>query len=218
MRGIQKGQEPIELREYRSQPGAHYNGPMFTPVKEKIRERLLRDQGDLCAYCMQRIYDETMKVEHWHCQDLYPNEDLQYWNLLGCCPGNEGQEGRNQTCDTRKGNKQLQYNPANASHDIVSRVRYGGDGKIKAPDQAFDRQINEVLNLNYPRLVDNRKAVVDAVIEKLRSSQGRRSPGEIRRVRDEWTRVDADGKLPEYCGVAIYLLDKRLRLGAARGR
>jgi uncharacterized protein (TIGR02646 family) len=211
MRSIRKNQEPIELTRYRSQPDAHYDGPMFTPVKDKVRKRLLLDQGHLCAYCMQRIHEATMKVEHWHCRDLYPNEDLQYVNLLGCCPGNEGQERRNQTCDTRKGNRDLQYNPANPSHDIESHVRYHGDGRIEATDVVFDTEINNVLNLNYSRLVDNRKAVVDAVITKLGNRPGPRSTREINQVRNEWTRLDTNGKLPEYCGVALYLLDKRLR-------
>ncbi len=125
MRTIRKGREPRELREYRSLPGAHYDGPNFTPVKEKIRKQLLEEQGHLCAYCMQRIYKETMKVEHWHCQDRYPNEDLQYGNLLGVCQGNEGQRKQHETCNTRKKDEDLRYNPANPSHDVETMVTAG---------------------------------------------------------------------------------------------
>lgn len=211
MRTIRKGQEPRELREYRSQPGAHYDGPLFTPVKLRIRKLLLQEQGHLCAYCMRRIYEETMKVEHWHCQDRYPSEDLRYGNLLGACQGNEGQKEQHETCDTRKKDEDLRYNPADPAHDIERRVRYYGDGKIKATEEAFDAELNRVLNLNYSRLVENRKAVVDAVMSKLGNRPGIRSQREIRQLRDKWMKSNPDGKLPEYCGVAIYFLDKRLR-------
>jgi hypothetical protein len=66
MRAIAKRAEPAELVRYRAVPGAVYDGGDFTLVKDAIRRALLAEQGHLCAYCMQRISAETMKVEHWH--------------------------------------------------------------------------------------------------------------------------------------------------------
>jgi hypothetical protein len=149
-------------------------------------------------------------VEHWHCQDRYPSEALDYQNLLGVCRGNEGQAAQQETCDTRKKNKDLRYNPANPAHDVERRVRYLGNGRMESDESVLDAEINEVLNLNHSRLVENRKAVMDAVIERLGSRPGTRPPAEIRRLRDWWSTPKPSGKLREYCGVAVYFLNKRL--------
>lgn len=216
MRAIRKGQEPRELREYRCKPDALYDGPLFTAVKQAIREQLLREQGYLCAYCMERIDDQQMKemkVEHWHCQDKYPNEQLDYQNMLGACLGqnHEGEPYNQQTCDTRKGNKCLKYNPANPNDRIESHIRFLGNGKVQSDDAKFDGQLNEVLNLNHPKLEKNRKAVWNAVHDALAKKPGNRTPAEIQKLLDQWNRPNQAGQLREYCTVAVYYLRKRLK-------
>jgi len=51
-----------------------------------------------------------MKIEHWHSQDRYEAEQLDYGNLLGACMGNEGKAHWDQHCDTRKGDRDLSRN------------------------------------------------------------------------------------------------------------
>jgi predicted ATP-binding protein involved in virulence len=84
---------------------------------------------------------------------------------------------------------------------IAGRVRHYGNGKIKTPEEDFDAQLIGVLNLSYCRLEENRKAIVDAVIAKLQNRTGHCSPREIRLIRDESTKLDRDGKFPEYFGL-----------------
>lgn len=223
MRAILKGQEPQKLRKYRCQPGAVYDGPLFTlkksldkddSVKGKIREQLLIEQGWLCAYCMVQISEQDMKVEHWHCQDKYPGEQLDYKNMLGVCKGNEGKSLEQQTCDTRKGNKELKYNPANPSHNIESQIIFLGTGEIQAHDAEFDRQLEDVLNLkkkNNPYLASRRKEVWNEVHDLLSKVPGNRSRAEIQKLLNLWSKPDKDGRLKPYCAVAIYYLRKRLK-------
>ncbi len=211
MRAIEKKNEPHELTEYRLKPHATYDGDAsFTPIKTKVREQLLAEQGHLCAYCLQRIDAATMKVEHWQCQDAHPAAQLDYKNMLGTCPGNEGQPPKNQTCDTRKANADLKYNPANPSHRIENQIRYLGNGKLSSDDSVFDQQLNSVLNLNYSRLVENRKSVIDAVNKLLATKVGSRTPAQIQKIREDWVVPKTDGHLRPYNGVAIYFLTKRL--------
>lgn len=206
MKAIQKGREPKELLEYRLKLGSVYDGDAsFTPVKAKIREYLLAEQGHLCAYCMQRIYVDTMKIEHWQCQDRYPDTQLDYKNILGVCPGNEGQPPKNQTCDTRKGNDDLKYNPANPTHSIDSQIKYLGGGEILADDPEFNQQLNTVLNLNFSRLIKNRKEAIDKMLERLGEKEGRRTPVQIQKILEDYR-----DRQPPYYGVAIYFLTKRL--------
>lgn len=211
MRTIDKRQEPPELQQYRLKPDACYDGPSFTQIKNKIREQLLQEQGHLCAYCMQRIRSQTMTVEHWHCQRYHPDEQLDYRNLLAVCRGNQGQPAPEQTCGTRKGDKNLHYNPADPSHDLGSRVQYLGDGTIESREKDFDHQLDQLLNLNWARLKQNRKAVIEAVIKGLKKRPGARSQAEIQRLQNKWATPNVDGELCEYCGVAVYLLKKRLK-------
>lgn len=225
MRAIDKGHDPRKLAEYRCKPGAVYYGPLLTwkkdkndpgekSIKDEIREQLLREQGYLCAYCMKRIDTAQMKVEHWHSQadDKYPNEQLDYQNLLGVCKGNEGQPLEKQTCDSRKGNQDLKYNPANSAHRIESQVRFLHDGEIESEDSEFDRQLGDVLNLkkdNNPLLAKNRKAVWDAVHHRLNQVPGSRTPAELQKLLAQWNKPDSEGRLREYCAVAVYYLRKR---------
>ncbi|WP_221065299.1 retron system putative HNH endonuclease [Methylomagnum ishizawai] len=206
-----KSPEPKELTEYRCQPDAVYDGPLFTPVKQAIRAQLLREQGYLCAYCMKRIGVWEMKVEHWHCQDHYPHEQLDYQNLLGACQGHEGEPYSQQTCDTRKGNRDLKYHPAHPGHRIESQISFLGNGKVGSADTDFDGQLNGVLNLNLPRLLGNRLAVWNAVHDRLSRKAGSRTPAEIQKLIDDWSVSDQGGQLREYCAVAVYYLRKRLR-------
>jgi uncharacterized protein (TIGR02646 family) len=213
MRAIQKQREPNELTEYRLAPNASYDDC----PKDEIREQLLGEQGHLCAYCMQRIssdFDENgehlMKIEHWQSQSEHDDAQLDYRNMIGVCLGNKGQPPKNQTCDNKRGNHELKYNPANPAHRIESHIQYLGNGRIKSKDDAFDTQLNNVLNLNYHRLIKNRMAVVEEVLKALGKQSGTRTSTEIQRLIHTWCTADNAGKLKEYCGVAIYFLTKRL--------
>ena len=135
----------------------------------------------------------TMKVEHWRSQAEYPEEQLSYRNLLGACRGGEGQPPRLQYCDTRKGNRDLQWNPAEPAHHIETRIRYDLDGAIRSDDDAFDAELNDVLNLNLPLLMNNRKRVFDAVLEWLRHERSRiQGPVPRERLEREQRRAHLD--------------------------
>jgi len=210
---VTKSPEPQSLQQYRLQEGAVYDGENFTPVKQDIRDQLVAEQGYLCAYCMGRIEpdDRNMKVEHWHSRKKYPAQQFSYANLLGCCCGNEGQPDTNAHCDTKKRDADLLYNPAEPGHHPRLKIRYELSGTIKSEDTLFDRQLNEILNLNYSRLKENRKAVWSSVTKTLAAIPGKVSRADIEGLLSKWQQKKAEGKLPEYCGVAQYYLKKKLK-------
>ena len=162
MRAITKGHEPRSLTEHRN-AGRDY---VDYQDKDGLREALVREQRGLCCYCMGRIRPnrDKMKIEHWRSQAHYPELQLNYRNLLGACPGGKGQPPCLQHCDTRKRDRDLLWNPADADHAIETRVRYLPDGTIKSNDRLFDRQLNEVLNLNLAILKNRRKDKVDILL------------------------------------------------------
>ena len=211
MRAITKGPEPPSLTAHRPTPHGDYDN---YPDKDALRGSLSTEQRGLCCYCMGRIRPDadSMKIEHWRCQARYPAEQLRYRNMLGACSGGEGQPHGLQHCDTRKGDQDLRWNPADPDRDIASRLRYGSDGAIVSDDCEFDRQLNDVLNLNLPLLKQRRQGVLDAVIEWWKREKGRlQGPVSRRRIERERDRYAAGtGDLAPYCQVAVWWLERRL--------
>lgn len=207
MRRIAKGPEPPSLTQYRQTFNADYEG---YNDKDTLRAALFDEQRGLCCYCLCRIRptSQRMKIAHWHPQSRHPKEQLTYGNLLGACLGNAGQRPRDQHCDTKQGDKDISRNPAYEDHQVEQFIQFLGDGRIASQDQEFDREINEVLNLNLPFLKNERKAVLDG----FKSTLGKRTlqrPALERLLRD-WNGELHTGELRPYCQVIVYWLRKRL--------
>lgn len=139
-----------------------------------------------------------MKVEHWRSQANYPAEQLDYSNLLAACPGGAGERRDARHCDTRKGERELSRNPAK------------GDGRIASKDPAFEIELNEVLNLNTPFLIRNRRAVIDGFLIGLGKDPGMRTPRELKKYLRQWNGELDDGDLRPFCQGVVYYLRKRL--------
>ncbi|HEA3397223.1 TPA: hypothetical protein RVT44_003220 [Escherichia coli] len=210
MRQIIKNKEPNELAIYKRSKDAIYDGPNFSEVKDKIRHSLLHEQGYLCAYCMERIDLNSMKIEHWACQHSNKEMQLEYGNLLACCKGHEGSPPKEQTCDTRKGGNALKFSPANANHRINEIIKYDHQGKITSIDYEFDAQINKTLNLNKHRLKSNRLTALIMIQRELHQKIGERKKAEIQRLIEKYNQRNQQGKLPEYYGIIIYYLQRKL--------
>lgn len=210
MRAIRKQSEPKSLTEYRSSGNPNfvpdYDG---YPNKGDLRKSLVEEQGGICCYCMQRIHprEESMKIEHWHSREGYPEEQLDYGNLLGACSGGRGQPPQLQHCDTRKANQDLSRNPANPKHRIGAFISFLADGSVQSADPVFNAQLTDVLNLNLERLKRNRKAALDAFKQTL-EGRGALSKAELERKARAFS-TQSNGYLPEYCEVVLYWLRKR---------
>lgn len=207
MRAITKEAEPASLTQHRKTPHSDYGN---YPDKDGLRVALVAEQRGLCCYCMGRIRGESdkMKIEHWHCQTNYPDEQLVYRNLLGACPGGEGQPQKRQHCDTRKGDQDLLWNPADPDHHVQTRLSYREDGTIKSNHPEFDRQLNEVLNLNLPRLKNSRKGVLDGILSWWRKVQ-QPVPKSLL-VHEIAVRSIPYGNLTPYSQIAIWWLEKKI--------
>lgn len=208
MRTIQKGLEPATLTHHRKQPHANYDN--YTD-KTALRQALVTEQRGLCCYCQSRIRatPEGMKIEHWQCQANYPARQIDFSNLHGACLGGNGRSEREQHCDTCKGNNDLCFSVCDTAHPIERQIRFLGDGKISANDAAIDEALNVVLNLNLPRLMSNRKAVLAAFQQRLQNGR----PFDPARELPKWD-GSALGDLPEFAQVVVYWLRKK-QAGAA---
>lgn len=209
MRSIVKGAEPPSLTTHRNAPHCDYDS---YADKNTLRAALVAEQHGLCCYCMCLIHSGSMKIEHWHCRTNYPGEELDYRNLLAACPGGEGQPRRLQHCDTRKADDDLLWNPADPQRPVERRISYGLGGTIRSDEPQFDRQLNEVLNLNLPSIRSQRQAILDAVLQWWRKQRGSASRQRVERE------IERRGSLPlaPYAQVAIWWLERRLARSARR--
>ncbi len=207
MRAIQKLSEPRSLAKHRDAEYATFDNYQD---RAGLQASLVGEQRGLCCYCLSRIPDvRGMKIEHWHSQSEFSKEQLDYSNLLGACLGGEGQPPSKQHCDTRKGNRLLSRNPANPVHAIEDVIGFALDGRVFSDDPGFNAELNDVLNLNFAFLKNNRKAVLQAFTESLdRGAVTRRT---LEKQLRKWNGESDAAKLQPYCQVVVYWLRKRLR-------
>ena len=215
MRAITKGPEPPSLTAHRKRPHSDYAN---YPDKDELRRALVTEQRGLCCYCMGRIRAEaaSMKIEHWQCQARHSDRQLDYRNLIASCHGGVGQPPHLQHCDSKKGDTDLEFNPADSDHRIETRIRYEPDGAIRSKGD-FDDQLNKVLNLNLAVLKNNRASVLDAVLDWWKREKARIG-GPVPRdrfVRERDSRIGGDGVLAPYGQVAVWWLDQKLNRMAA---
>jgi uncharacterized protein (TIGR02646 family) len=216
MRAITKGQEPRSLVEHRANTPSDYAS---YAEKGDLRAALVRDQRGLCCYCMTRVEPTGtgMKIEHWRCQSRNPDVELAYSNLLAACRGGHGQPETLQHCDTRKGEQDLKFNPADPSHSIEQRIRFEPDGTIASSDTDFDTQLNDVLGLNLQMLKNRRKGVLSGILEWWKREKARlKGPVPREQLARERARRagDGDGYLSPFHPVAVWWLDQRLARSA----
>lgn len=176
--------------------------------KDILRRQLAEEQGYICAYCMQRISIQSneTKIEHVMPQTKFPLKQLDYSNLLLCCNGNDKSSKKYQHCDTKKGSRLIKFDPV-SHHCIEETINYDHNGKIYSKDKEWDRDLNEVLNLNETRLRENRRAVLRGLEQYLGRRPGARTRAEIDSKLKDFETKKEDGLTP-YCGIMIYQLKR----------
>jgi uncharacterized protein (TIGR02646 family) len=210
LRMIIKAAEPNNLTRHRAKVLSDYDN---YAQKDELRTALVGEQRGLCCYCTGRIRAEpaAMKIEHWQCQAKYPQHQLAYRNLLGACLGGQGQAAPDQHCDTKKANRDLQWNPATAAHMIETRLRYLSDGTVESTDAGFDAQLHDVLGLNLAHLKNSRKAILDTVLIWWRSTPNARQ--RIQAQIDQ--RTNDVTQYQPFSPVAVWFLRQKLVRAAA---
>ncbi len=217
MKFIQKGTEPPEWKEHRTTPGAGFD------AIPKLKDALLKEQGYICCYCMSKIkraltleeqheradytdreLKNDMKVEH-----LKPRRHreklLDYSNLMAACKGNFLGISH---CDTLKGEEELILNPMDRRLNVESIIKYKSSGEIDV-DPAYERDVYQLLNLNHPILRENRKEVLETVIQELKKEGFAKAA--ILRMHQKYLDRDKAGKFHPYCMFIVKFLEKKLR-------
>lgn len=184
---IKKGTEPAGLVQLRQKavnrglsPKEAYN-TLRDPLKSQVRQSMVEEQGELCAYCMCRIprADADPRIAPIIIEHITPRnpvdgrdvgQGLDYENLVAVCHGNKAPKSENRvfddfTCDAHRGNTEFRkVNPCKP--ETLETIVYTLDGKIDATDADVKFDLVDTLNLNCPSapLVAERKAALDSLI------------------------------------------------------
>ena len=210
MRRIHKGNEPKSLAAHRKADGTYATYAQ----RDDVRAALLREQGAICCYCMQRIAMRSMRLEHWHSQTDHPTRTLDYDNLLGACTGGENTlPPERQHCDVHRKNEALHVHPAKSPPSCERIVQYLGDGTITSDDESVQRDLHTTLNLNTKHIKDGRKGALDRLLSALRKEQkdGHWGPALLEQHAALWRRLDDHGEYREYCQIVLHYIDKKLK-------
>ena len=203
---IKKKPIPTFLVEYKRTTNASFDN-LPREIKDKLRTSLLKEQGYLCAYCMKKLEDDSSKVKIEHYIARNEENELDYKNLLAVCKGNEGEPFERQTCDTRKGNKEIKINPQEKS-DILT-ITYTSNGEIKSSNLDYQNDFDDTLNLNdIFGLVKTRKEALDSLKRNLARKNTHLTGETIKRIYTRY--LEAEVK-ESYVGILLWYLQRRMK-------
>lgn len=179
-------------------------------ISENLRKHLLEEQGYICCYCMSRISCQKSKIEHFKPQTKYRAFQIDYNNLFVACLGGEGQRGRVQFCDTKKGEDEV--SAINLLSNLEDDVFYEKAGKdcivIGSTNSSIEDDINTIINLNATSLQKSRRETYDRVRQKLQQKKWAISA--IRQT-IKYYQSKHNGKFEPYCQMIVYFLTKKLK-------
>lgn len=196
---VDKGEEPRAWTAHRMTPGARYES------KPELRQALLEEQGYLCAYCMAIIDEDNSKVEHIIPRSTFPDLQMTYTNMLICCTGDTDAIHH---CDTIKDDAVYTLNVF--SDAFINTISYRTrDAKILSSNNAYNLEMENMLNLNHRRLKANRLATLDGLIREMpRRTSWTKS--QVEAILNNWKTKDNTGKFKAYAGIVIWYLSRKL--------
>jgi uncharacterized protein (TIGR02646 family) len=215
MRKIHKqGNEPNALEERRLGDAPFGWGEINDDpdLKATIKEALLDEQGELCAYTGIRIGTGSAHIEHLkpRAHDWEGHTDVSYENMVACHTEKGSTFGA-----TYKGD----WPSPSEWDDFITPLderceqsfRYETDGSIRAAGNnlAAERTI-ENLNLDHPELEDLRADAVEGMVETFSQTNVRALKTAVRqkvdRLRRRMRQTDPN-RLPEFVFVLVDALE-----------
>ncbi len=187
MKRIVKGSEPADFSQWKANDHMAHR-PRWkrvpTPIKQKVHESLMQEQGFLCCYCEASVTANNSHVEHFRPRKKCLTLQLDYNNLLCSCQ-RELSKREPRHCGYGKWNwfdEDRIISPL--ASDCEDRFRFTANGDIfpRREDDASAQVTIKKLALDISKLRALRAAAVDELCNL--------SPANIRRLLTRGT----DGK------------------------
>lgn len=190
-----------------------------------LREQLFEEQNGLCCYCMKKITAGNSNIEHFLPQSIFPENEVDYYNLYLACRHSHGFAKGKQHCDIAKGNalisKYIGHNHVVDNKKCQDFFQYTHDGYILPNKTGFvtlqkfyqdyssltlqEKELLgtiEILNLNCESLVNERSKFINTEILKINQADV---------VRLEKMIHFYESNPIAFAGVALYFLKQRLK-------
>lgn len=179
--------------------------------RELMAGHLLKEQHYLCAYCEQEIDLETSRIEHIKPQSRYPDLQMDYFNMVICCCGDAREEAAQNNsnpflhCDNAKRDTELSFSPTGQHIFQTLSYKYSsGDYYLYSHVPSFQKDMNEVLNLNCPYLLEHRRRAITAINRVLAKA----GVAKVGQYRARCTKPDKNGKLLAFSSLILWYLNK----------
>lgn len=213
---IRKQKEPQKLLAYRKTKFADYDH-MPTEVKDAVRESLMKEQGNICAYCMRKLEGDKTTIEHIIPRNPKEQEkdtklSLDYKNMLAVCKGNTGAPFPQTTCDKHRGNTPLTITPLDPR--MIAQIAYKANGTIYSNHTEIHKDLDKTLNLNCSAvsLPECRKAALDRLKNDL--LQEKRKGNWTKEMLNKYKRKiteRSDGNYTPYLGILLWYLNDKIK-------
>jgi uncharacterized protein (TIGR02646 family) len=213
--------EPLSLRDYRNAtPNARYDGYTDksssgqSDLTPPLKTALAQEQGYICCYCMRRISEKQLSVEHYISQShhssspLTPEEhrqnDLNFLNMLASC------NLKDRNCSGIRGNLWITVDPR--KKECESLVKIERSGKVSSSNPIIQKEIEQVLQLNTTMLIENRRSVIVKAMERLQKIKktGFFTDQQIQNEINFWLETSR-GQYREYCLAAVHYLQSKMQ-------
>jgi uncharacterized protein (TIGR02646 family) len=190
-------------------------------VIKDIINSLLYYQGGLCCYCQVEINQQTARLVHFHSQQYFKKEELNYENLFLSCTVSDGMPPQYQHCAAHKDeaiipkfmddircNSYFKYNtlgevvPVNG-HGLRTIKQIKLNMSKLSPSEKTVLNTIEVLNLNASKLKEQRKAIITELAKVLRKVKNKEK---IKQAMAVYQKRDKNGRYPRFAGVVLSYL------------
>lgn len=222
MRKINKAQPPFSLITYcqsTSQEDPNYK-PTYedldTQERKDLKKSLLNEQGWVCGYCMQRISEDNMKIEH-HCEQTICNGEnettdrtLDYTNMLAVCMGDAGRKELH--CDSKKSQFDsstglpMKVSPWKSAH--MNAISYSSNGLVKSEIPLHDGEIKNILSLNTPHLKDLREKKFRKIYSASKNPRPAIIKAKMKRILEDDLQKAGNKFTNSFPGMSEYMLKK----------
>jgi len=171
--------------------------------KSEVQDILLEEQGYICAYCNRSIHkgspedDHQLRIDHVKPKVKHPNQTFDYYNLVGCCFGDDRTLPPNQQhCDASKKNFEIPVALFPTNNSCESSLIFTATGEVISQDPVVADAVNTILNLNCSKLRKLRKEMLEPLLQE------DIQPDEAKKLAEFYGKTDS-GKLKNFCGVII---------------
>lgn len=221
MKKIVKTHTPQQLRDWceaNKELNHTYNDMIGTEAHQALKNKLLEEQGRICAYTGRSIDSETSHIEHLKPQNQCAEwEDVDYRNVVACFPADGGDTSYGYGAPVKGGWWDEDHFVSPLSDDCERRFRFSWSGHVypNPDDHEGAKKTIGVLGLDNEGLRQLRKSRIDGFFGfGIRSKLKPLSIADAQTALANIEQLDGNGRLREFCFVLKQLLPKYIEQGA----